>query len=181
MFLTGTGHGPLVGGRVMSGESVAALAAAGGLAVVQAAGTDAWAGVRRAVARLLGRGNPEQEALELERLDRTENALVSGGSRQVVEAERLRWEGVWQTRLEALFENCPPAEAGLLTAELQHLLAGAGQSLEATSLSGEKGVMAGRDMSVRADRGSVAGGAVHVEGGVRLEGPFRHSPREGSH
>ena len=36
------------------GEGIAALAAAGGAAVVQAAGTDAWGGVRTLVARLLG-------------------------------------------------------------------------------------------------------------------------------
>ncbi|MEU6172343.1 hypothetical protein ABZ832_10455 [Streptantibioticus parmotrematis] len=36
-------------------EALAAPAAAGGTAVVQAAGTDAWTEVRRTVARLLGR------------------------------------------------------------------------------------------------------------------------------
>ena len=165
----------------MSGESITALAAAGGLAVVQAAGTDAWTGVRRAVARLLGRGNPEQEALELDRLDRTENALAPGRSGQVIEAERLRWEGVWQTRIEALFENCPPSEAELLAAELQNLVAQAGRYFGAMPSNGGTGVAAGRDVSVQADRGSLAGGAVHVEGGVRLGGPFPEPPREGSH
>lgn len=61
----------------MAGEALAALAAAGGVAIVQAAGTDAWAGVRRTAARLLGRGDPQQESAELGRLDQTETALVS--------------------------------------------------------------------------------------------------------
>jgi hypothetical protein len=49
-------------------EALAALAAAGGTAVVQAAGTDAWAGFRSRVAKWFARGDTEREQIALERL-----------------------------------------------------------------------------------------------------------------
>ncbi|WP_053713582.1 hypothetical protein [Streptomyces sp. XY413] len=84
--------------------ALAAVAVAGGTAVVQAAGTDAWNGLRSRVARLLGRGNPALEQAELERLDRTATAL-----RELEPAEadrvRIRQEASWQTRFEVLLES----------------------------------------------------------------------------
>ncbi|MFZ3474947.1 hypothetical protein ACODT3_01270 [Streptomyces sp. 4.24] len=53
----------------------AALAAAGGAAVVQAAGTDAWTGLRQAVAGWFARGDARREQAALERLDQTADAL----------------------------------------------------------------------------------------------------------
>lgn len=58
-------------------EWVAAAVAAGGTAVVQAAGTDAWAIVRQRTARLLSRDDPERERTELMRLDQTATDLAS--------------------------------------------------------------------------------------------------------
>ncbi|MER5775532.1 hypothetical protein ABT144_14810 [Streptomyces sp. NPDC002039] len=84
--------------------ALAAVAVAGGTAVVQAAGTDAWNGLRSRVARLLGRGDPALEQTELERLDRTATAL-----RELEPAEadrvRIRHEASWQTRFEVLLES----------------------------------------------------------------------------
>ncbi|MGW3328229.1 hypothetical protein [Streptomyces virginiae] len=84
--------------------ALAAVAVAGGTAVVQAAGTDAWNGLRSRVARLLGRGDPALEQAELERLDQTATAL-----RELEPAEadrvRIRQEASWQTRFEVLLES----------------------------------------------------------------------------
>lgn len=55
-----------------------ALTAAGGTGVVQAAGSDAWAGFRRRTAMLSGQGDDEaRERAELERLDAAAAALTA--------------------------------------------------------------------------------------------------------
>ncbi|MER6319994.1 hypothetical protein ABT237_40555 [Streptomyces sp. NPDC001581] len=89
--------------------ALAALAAAGGTAVVQAAGTDAWNGLRSRVARLLGRGDQTREYVELERLDQTATELQA---LEPAEAERMRirQEASWQARFEALLESVRDAE-----------------------------------------------------------------------
>ncbi|WP_309056535.1 hypothetical protein [Streptomyces sp.] len=82
-------------------EALTAVAAAGGAAVVQAAGTDAWYGVRDRVAALLGRGDEQLEQAALERLDRTARALEA--DRGVDPGQELsRQEGMWQERFETL-------------------------------------------------------------------------------
>ncbi|MFJ4866526.1 hypothetical protein [Streptomyces sp. NPDC088748] len=84
--------------------ALAAVAVAGGTAVVQAAGTDAWNGLRSRVARLLGCGDTALEQAELERLDRTATALRE---LEPAEADRVRilQEASWQTRFEVLLES----------------------------------------------------------------------------
>ncbi|GHD52056.1 hypothetical protein GCM10010335_63990 [Streptomyces galbus] len=86
-------------------EALMAVAGAGGTAVVQAAGTDAWTGLRQRVARLLGRGDTQRERAELERLDRTAQALEEAGTTGETERARLRQEASWQTRFESLLET----------------------------------------------------------------------------
>ncbi|WP_327739553.1 hypothetical protein OG749_42640 [Streptomyces nojiriensis] len=83
-------------------ESLTALALAGGTAVVQAAGTDAWDGLRRMVGDLFDRGDGTRADAELERLDRTAEVLTSGNG---IGSELLRQEGMWQARFEALLEG----------------------------------------------------------------------------
>ncbi|MFE0602298.1 hypothetical protein ACFW2T_15840 [Streptomyces sp. NPDC058892] len=102
-------------------ETLTALAAAGGGAVVQAAGTDAWDGVRRRVAGLFGRGDEQREQAELERLDRTSRALEAGASADP-ERERDRQSGMWQGRFESLLENADPQDQQRLADELRALL-----------------------------------------------------------
>ncbi|MGW0732514.1 hypothetical protein [Streptomyces sp. NPDC002851] len=83
-------------------ETLTALALAGGTAVVQAAGTDAWNGLRRRVGDLFAHGGAARADAELERLDHTAEALSSADD---IATERLRQEGVWQGRFEALLET----------------------------------------------------------------------------
>ncbi|MFB6679961.1 hypothetical protein ACFCWG_47795 [Streptomyces sp. NPDC056390] len=103
-------------------EGLIAVAAAGGGAIVQAAGTDAWAGIRSGVARILGRGEAGREQAELERLDQTQAELESAGDG--TESERVQTVLVtrWQTRLEMLLEQLPDEERQQVAAELQALV-----------------------------------------------------------
>ncbi|MFI6650924.1 hypothetical protein ACIBI8_25385 [Streptomyces sp. NPDC050529] len=103
-------------------EELVAVAAAGGGAIVQAAGTDAWNGIRGGFGRLFGRGEAGRERAELERLDQTRAVLET--AREGEEAERVEIAQVsrWQTRLEALLEDLPEAEQRQVVAELQALV-----------------------------------------------------------
>ncbi|MGW0556690.1 CHAT domain-containing protein [Streptomyces sp. NPDC002926] len=102
-------------------ESLVALAAAAGTAVVQAVNSEAWAGLRHRIAAWLGRGDPLRERRELERLDRTAAELNSTSDSQ---ARRLRFrlEVVWQTRIEIFVEDLPEPEQQRAAAELRALL-----------------------------------------------------------
>ncbi|MER5757730.1 hypothetical protein [Streptomyces sp. NPDC002082] len=102
--------------------ALAALAVAGGTAVVQAASTDAWNGLRSQVARLLGRGDPGLERAELERLDQTATAL-RGLEPAEADRVRTRQEVSWQTRFEVLLESVSdPQERSRLAEGLRALV-----------------------------------------------------------
>lgn len=103
-------------------EALTALAAAAGAAVVQAAGTDAWHGMRGRVAALLGRGDADRGRVELVRLDRTSRALEPGTSEDP-ERERARQGGIWQERFETLLESLDPEDQERVAEELRSLLA----------------------------------------------------------
>lgn len=160
----------------MLSEAMTALAAAGGTAVVQAAGTDAWAGFRERAARWLGRGDPARESAELERLDRTAGELaVAGAGRPEGERVRIRQEAAWQARCEALLEALDDAERAGAAAELRALLA---QHASPGGVSaGEGGLAVGGDMTLRADGGSLAAGIVN--GGARIGPPPSPDPSQG--
>ncbi|MFC8031935.1 hypothetical protein ACFUVU_03795 [Streptomyces griseoincarnatus] len=102
-------------------EALLALAAAGGGAIVQAAGTDAWNGVRSGIARVLGRGEEAREQAELERLDRTRTVLdaASEGEFNRVQAAQA---AVWQNRLEMLLEELPDAQRQQAAVEIQNVI-----------------------------------------------------------
>ncbi|RSN18743.1 hypothetical protein DMH25_00335 [Streptomyces sp. WAC 01325] len=105
----------------MLAETLMALAAAGGTAVAQAAGTDAWETLRQRVARLLGRGNPEREQVELERLDRTAAALEAAGQ-DAAEQVLADQEVSWRTRFETLLEDADDDEREEFAAALNELV-----------------------------------------------------------
>ncbi|MFD6491629.1 hypothetical protein [Streptomyces sp. NPDC060188] len=103
-------------------EGLIAVAAAGGGAIVQAAGTDAWAGIRSGVARILGRGEVGREQAELERLDQTRAELESAGDGAGAERVQTVLMTRWQTRLEMLLEQLPDEERQQVAVELQALV-----------------------------------------------------------
>jgi hypothetical protein len=103
----------------MLAESLTALALAGGTAVVQAAGTDAWNGLRRRAGALFARGDAARRDAELERLDHTAEVLISAND---IDTERLRQEGVWQGRFEALLEHLDAPEQEQAAQQLREML-----------------------------------------------------------
>jgi Tetratricopeptide repeat len=146
-------------GRVQEGalmplaDDPVALAALAGNSVVAAAGTDAWETVRHGVARLFGRGGPEQAERAGRRLEeiRSQLASVTGGE---LEQARAILAQRCAGRLADLLEEDPGAEAGLrvLVGQVQaQLVSAAGHS-----------AAAGRDLAIEESGGGVAAGVMHA-------------------
>ncbi|MEH6376480.1 hypothetical protein V7793_19450 [Streptomyces sp. KLMMK] len=106
----------------MLSEALTAAAAAGGTVVVQAAGTDAWTGLRERVARWFGRGDETRERGERERLDRTAGALETAARSGQAERMHDRQEAVWQDRFETLLEGLAAEQRESAAAELRALV-----------------------------------------------------------
>ncbi|MGW0949891.1 hypothetical protein ACWD4O_46235 [Streptomyces sp. NPDC002623] len=140
----------------MLAEALAALAAAGGGAVVQAAGTDAWNGLRHRVGEIFGRAGTARAAAELDRLDQTARVLAPDAAADVA-AQRLRQEGVWAARFEILLEELDEAGRERAAAELRDLLVFVAASASATA------VETGR--AVARDGGSATSGVKNTGGG----------------
>ncbi|MEV5080408.1 hypothetical protein AB0K74_16775 [Streptomyces sp. NPDC056159] len=148
----------------MMDELLMALAAAGGTAVVQAAGTDAWPGLRQALARWIGGGNEQREQAALERLDQTASALETA---EAAEAEqvRTRQQAMWWQYIEFALEDLSDAERVQAAEDLRELLA--------PHISPGGGAVGG-DVRISAESGSIATGVVH--GDVNLRRPvFGHT------
>ncbi|MFI7407668.1 hypothetical protein ACIBU0_03145 [Streptomyces sp. NPDC049627] len=156
----------------MLSEELLALASAGGGAVVAAAGTDAWNGLRQAVARWFGRGDAETEGRELERLDETAAALLVSEPTDA-ERARIRHEAAWQTLFTMALENLQAAERDRAAEELRSLLAGHAPRDSA----GPGGLVVGGDATFRADGASVTAGVIN--GGVRMGTPSQPDPSQG--
>ncbi|MFK4156469.1 hypothetical protein ACI2LV_31425 [Streptomyces fungicidicus] len=157
----------------MLSEVLTALAAAGGTAVVQAASTDAWAGFRLQAARWLGRGNPQRENAELERLDQTAGELDMAGPAEL-ERVRIRQEAAWQARIEILLESLDDTERARAVAQLSALL---DPFIPRGGVSaGQEGQAVGGNVDIRADRGSVAAWSM---GDVTLGNPPQPGPSQG--
>ncbi|WP_435972167.1 hypothetical protein [Streptomyces sp. Qhu_M48] len=137
----------------MLSEAMTALAAAGGTAVVQAAGTDAWAGLRGQMARWFGQGNPQREHAELERLDQAAAELEAAAPPQA-ERVRIRQEAAWQARIEALLESLGENEQGRIAEGLRTLLTE--QPSHSHASVGHGGLAVGGDVKIQADHGSAA-------------------------
>lgn len=138
----------------MLAEALTALAAAGGTAVVQAAGKDAWAGFRARVAKWFARGDTEQEQVALERLDRTAAALEAAGPGEV-ERVRAGQQASWQTRFEILLEGLGgQGEQQRAAAELRDVLADVVGGRAAAV--GQGAVAVAGDVGIHAETGGAA-------------------------
>ncbi|WP_331747488.1 hypothetical protein OG365_40700 (plasmid) [Streptomyces sp. NBC_00853] len=158
-------------------QAFAALAAAGGTAVVTAAGTEAWTGLRQAVARWFGRDEVQRENAELERLDRTASALQTTEPGEVDRA-RLRQEVLWQARIETFLESLDGAERDLAADELRALVAQHSHQGQAGVSAGPAGLAAGGNVEIHAEgNGSMAAGVIH--GGVQMGTPTVPDPSQG--
>ncbi|WP_435971543.1 hypothetical protein [Streptomyces sp. Qhu_M48] len=158
-------------------QALVALAGAGGVAVVQAAGTDAWAGLRQAVAQWFGRGDGQRRQAELERLDRTAAELAAARDDGGASAERVRarHDAVWQSRIEDLLEQLPEEERNHAADALRELLRRHGP--RGGGAEGGGGIAVQGDLRIQADRGSVAFGIAH--GDVTVSGPPAPDPTQG--
>lgn len=150
-------------------EGLMALAALAGNTVVVAATTDAWEAARREFARLLGRGDPNRTQAAVGRLEETHRQLTTASGADL-ESVRSELEAQWVTRLEDLLEEDPAAES-----ELRAVVNEIGAMLPAGAISAvEHSVVAGRDVNVHADHGSVAATVIH--GNVAPPGPTGPGP-----
>lgn len=139
---------------------------------MQAAGTDAWAAVRERMRRVFSRHHDggSQAALLL---DRMESELAAETTPAAQELLWSQWRGVWHRHLESWLEQLPYSERALVVDELRAASAGAG------IVRGTGDVGVGRDVSVRAESGSVASASLRVEGGIHLSAPFTDPPQPG--
>jgi hypothetical protein len=159
----------------MLAEAMTALASAGGAAVVQAAGTDAWEGFRRQVAQFFARGDRQRERAELERLDQTATTLQGIGPGEA-ERTRIRQEASWQVRFEALLESLDDAERGQAAALLRGIVDRQAKASHAVS-AGLGVVAVDGNITIRSDGGSIAGGVIH--GGASIGIPIQPDPPQG--
>ncbi len=133
-----------------------ALAMRAAQTVVAAASTEAWGAVKPGVARLLSRGDPQQEHLTEQQLDQTRDQLQAA-QEQDLEQVRADLEAVWRTRLADLLENHPD-----VADELQVLVDQICSELAAgTVAAADHAVAAGRDVNLTACGSGVAVGVIH--------------------
>jgi hypothetical protein len=96
----------------MLNEALAALATAAGTSLVSAMTTDAWTEVKTRFGKLLGRGDPEQEARQEGRLERSRREVTDAVADQM-EQVRVGQAEAWRIRLSDLLEEEPEREAEL--------------------------------------------------------------------
>lgn len=140
----------------MLAEALAALAAAGGTALVEAATTDAWTKAKAGFARVLGRGDEERTAVVEGRLERTRAELASSTGEEL-ERARNAHSAQWTTRLRDALEEHPESAQPL--GEVLDELAAAGVAVSAAT--GDHSMVVGRDVSNVATSGGIAAGVVH--------------------
>ena len=150
-------------GNGMLTQELEQLAQAGGVAIVQAAGQDAWQGFRNAVARWFGRGDVERERAELRRIAATAAAVAVAAAKHA-EVEALRQEGLWRGRIEALLEGLGGQVREEAAAEFRALLVGRPGAAGLVFAPG--GLVVEGDMSLTAGESSIV--AAKLEGGVHL-------------
>ncbi|MFE9447957.1 hypothetical protein [Streptomyces sp. NPDC006739] len=121
----------------MLDEVMTAAAAAGGTAVVEAAGSDLWAWFRTRCARLVGRGDPGREGEALERLDRTAATLAAAGEDEAEREWRREVQArLWREEFASLLESVAAAERDELVAGLDALRARTGGDGTGGTVSG---------------------------------------------
>jgi hypothetical protein len=137
----------------MIGEALTALAAAGGLAVAQAAGTSSWQSLQGAVARWFGRGQDERERAALVRLEQSAATIAAAGSGDEARV-RLSEQAVWQARFETVLEGLDDGEREAAAEVLRALLHEQGAPRVVSA--GDGGQAVGGNVHIRADHGVAA-------------------------
>ncbi|MGW8763663.1 hypothetical protein ACWGN5_14290 [Streptomyces sp. NPDC055815] len=136
----------------MVAEGATARDAAGGTAVVRAAGTRAWPGLRQAEVGWFGREDEESAGTEL---DRSAHALTSADDAEA-EAVRRAVRAAWQARFQAALAGLPEHERRPAAEALRALLDAHVPSPAAAVSATGGGIAVGGDVEIRADHDSVA-------------------------
>ncbi|KJY24747.1 hypothetical protein VR45_40545 [Streptomyces sp. NRRL S-495] len=148
-------------------EALAASAAAGGAAVVQAAATDAWTGTREKVAGWFGRRDPSRQTAELELLDETARVITQAEDDRRPDVMAAH-EAFWRSRIERALAAAPDDQHRNQAArELDVLL----QVIRAAVPSGNGSLTVGGDLTIRSAPGSIAAGVIN--GGAVVNSPSR--------
>lgn len=129
--------------------------------LVTAATTDVWDAARHGFARLFAHGRPQTTAER--RLDATRERLLASSAEEL-DRERDELTREWVIRLQDILDESPD-----LGATLREMVMEIRQELHLSPLAADHSVWAGRDISVRADGGSVA--ATVIAGNVSISGP----------
>ncbi|MER5941069.1 hypothetical protein ABT121_27510 [Streptomyces sp. NPDC001928] len=156
----------------MLDQTLLALASAAGIAVASAAGTDAWQGMRRRVAQILGRGGAEERVV-LERLDGVVVELGRAGP-EVRDQVRARVVAAWETRFHDLLDGADDERRAELVRHLNDLIS-YGNQARGEAHAGEGGLAVHGIVDIHADRGSAAAG---VMGDVTIGNPPRPGPAD---
>ncbi|MGW0117890.1 hypothetical protein [Streptomyces sp. NPDC003327] len=109
----------------MGPDELTALTTVAGAALVQAAGTDAWAGMRAWAARWSRRVGEQRQRAELEHLDAAQAGLAAAtqaGADEADAADPAHRAGYWSGRFAALLQELPPEERAEAVTELEALL-----------------------------------------------------------
>ncbi|MFE8973293.1 hypothetical protein ACFYM7_07565 [Streptomyces cyaneofuscatus] len=154
-------------------EALSRIAAEAGVAVVETAGTDHWALFGEQVASWLAQDGQAAQA-DLARLAETEAALraaVDASSRTIAARHAMAWQGRFTAVLEQLTaEERHPAAAHLQRLVRDHSAGGA-------PAAPAPGVIAGENVRLQADHGSLTVGLVN--GDVNFNSPFQPDPAQG--
>jgi hypothetical protein len=111
-WYSGCGLSAWVNGGLVVVEWVAALASAGGSALIGAAATDAWNSARDGVLALFGRSGDRRREVAAARLD-ADAAQIEAAPAAERDTVRARVLPGWQTRLADLLEEYPEAREEL--------------------------------------------------------------------
>jgi tetratricopeptide (TPR) repeat protein len=158
----------------MLSETAAALAGAGGAAIVQAMVTDGWQTTKARLIRLLGRETPEGMEAAEKRLERSRTELTAASMEGTTRAQQAQ-AALWRDELIELLEADPQVEA-----ELRDLVATVqGPLIQPVTASGRHQVVLGSGIQVNKFFGGPVRedivSTIAVPAGRRLD----HSPLRG--
>lgn len=147
----------------MLGEVAAALAEAGGSALVGAMTTDAWQATRSGVGRLFGRGGPARQAAIEAQLDGNAALVAHAQNPDEVRASLVP---VWRLQLEALLRDYPDVveELRMLVKQLRESLPASQQAWVQTNIASDQ-----------ATQNIVQHGTLHVHPGERSQSGGDHT------
>ncbi|MET9448918.1 hypothetical protein [Streptomyces cinerochromogenes] len=157
----------------MLDPTVLTLASSGATALVTAAGTDAWSGLRTAFVRWVARGGPQAEGEAEDRLDHTANVLRAAAAEELGRV-RLQEEAVWRDRIETALRALDETQRAEAVEGLGKLLA----EFAGTATARPASVEIGGDVSVRTGHSSIAIGVISG-GQPQIGTPRKPDPAQG--